>query len=199
MDITLYEYEPTRSARVRWTLQELELPFTSVSGEHLFGSDELRAVHPLAKLPAVVIDGEPMFESAAICTYLADCCPDKEMIPKSGTRARGLHEQWVSFVLSEVEAHSWSTFRNTFLYPEEMRVPAIVEQNNIEQRKGLTVLDEALAEQDYLLGESFQVTDIIVGFAVNSARRRETFSDDMANLLTYTARLSKRPHSTLME
>ena len=32
MNITLYEYEPTRSARVRWTLQELDLPFKSIEG-----------------------------------------------------------------------------------------------------------------------------------------------------------------------
>lgn len=198
MDITLYEYEPTRSARVRWTLQELGLPFDSVEGIHLPGSDELRAVHPLAKLPAVVIDGEALFESAAICTHLADCCADKGLIPAPGTRARALHEQWTAFVLTEVEAHTWSTFRNTVFYPEERRVPAIVEQNAVEAKKGLKMIDDALAGQDHLLGANFQVTDIIVGYAVNGARRRELFGDDMPNLLAWNARIRERPHSTLL-
>lgn len=198
MDITLYEFEPTRSARVRWTLQELELPFKSISGAELVGSDQLREVHPMAKLPAVLIDGEAMFESAAICTHLADCHPDRGLIPATGTRERALHEQWTSFVQTEVEAHGWSTFRNTFLYPEERRVPAIVEQNDFEQKRGLKVLDDVLAGQDYLLGDTFQVTDIIAGYTVNGARRNEKFGDDMPNLLAWTERLRARPHSTLM-
>ena len=100
MDIVLYEFEPTRSARVRWTLQELDVPFQSVSGPQLIGSDELKAIHPLGKLPAVTIDGAPLFESAAICTHLADLHSDKGLIPPAGTRQRALHEQWVSFCLS---------------------------------------------------------------------------------------------------
>ena len=199
MDITLYEYEPTRSARVRWTLQELDLPFESIEGIHLPGSDELRQVHPLAKLPAVIIDGKPMFESAAICTHLADCFPDKGLIPAPGSWERAMHEQWTAFVLTEVEAHAWSTFRNTFFYDEEKRVPAIVEQNDIEQKKGLKVLDDALADREYLLGDRFRVTDIIVGYAVNSSRRNEKFGDDMPNLLAWNMRLRGRPASTLLE
>jgi glutathione S-transferase len=197
MDITLYEYEPTRSARVRWTLQELGQAFKSIEGVHLVGSDELRKVHPMAKLPAVLIDGEALFESAAICTHLADCHPEKGLVPATGTRQRALHEQWTAFVLSEVEAHSWSSFRNTVIYPEEKRVPAIIAQNDMEQKRGVAVLDEALAGRDYLLGDAFQVTDIIVGYAVNNARRSEKFGDDMPNLLAWTDRLRARPLSTL--
>lgn len=195
MDITLYEFGPTRSQRVRWTLLELDVPFTSVEAQP--GGDEIAKVHPMAKIPAVVIDGAPMYESAAICTHLADCHAGKGLIPRPGTPARALHEQWTSFVLTEVEAHGWSTFRNTFFYPEERRVPAIVEQNDIEQKRGLKVLEDALDGRDYLLGDDFQVTDIIVGYAVNGARRNEKFGDDMPNLLAWTDRLRARPHSPL--
>lgn len=195
MDITLYEFGPTRSQRVRWTLLELDLPFTSIEAQP--GGDEIAQVHPMAKIPAVLLDGEALFESAAICTHLADCHPEKGLIPATGTRARALHEQWTAFVLSEVEAHSWSSFRNTVLYPEDKRVPAIIEQNDIEQKKGLKVLDDALSGRDYLLGDAFQVTDIIVGYAVNNARRAEKFADDMPGLMTWTDRLRARPHSPL--
>jgi len=195
MDITLYEFGPTRSQRVRWTLLELDLPFTSIEAQP--GGDEIAQVHPMAKIPAVLLDGEALFESAAICTHLADCYPDRGLIPATGSRERALHEQWTAFVLSEVESHSWSSFRNTVLYSEEKRVPAIIEQNDIEQKKGLKVLDDALSDRNYLLGDAFQVTDIIVGYAVNNARRAEKFADDMPNLMTWTDRLRARPHSPL--
>ena len=56
----LYEFGPTRSIRVRWTLQELGVPFESIivnmmKGEHR--SPEFLAVNPAGKLPAPV-DGD---------------------------------------------------------------------------------------------------------------------------------------------
>ena len=65
-EIILYELGPTRSARVRWTLLEAGLPFESRGNDPaILHSDELRRVHPLGKLPAALIDGQPLFESAA--------------------------------------------------------------------------------------------------------------------------------------
>ena len=133
MSIALYEFAPTRSQRARWTLLELEVPFESISGRELIGSERLRAVHPLAKLPAMTDDGRPLFESAAISIWLADSHPEKGLIAAAGTWERALHDQWVAFALTELEAHLWSTFRNTVVYPEERRVAAISEQ---ERRGG---------------------------------------------------------------
>lgn len=198
MDITLYEFGPTRSARVRWVLQELDLPFESISDAKLPGSAEIEHIHPLRKLPAMLIDGEPMFESAAICTFLADAHPDKGLIPPAGTRQRALHEQWSYYCMTEIEPHAWSTFRNTFLYPEKRRVPEIVEQNNFEIGRSLKALDKAMDGKEFILGDDFQVTDIIVGYAVNGARRRRQFGGDLPNLLAWNLRLLERPHTTLI-
>ena len=78
LDITLYEYGPSRSKQVRWALLELELEFNSIEGLEILHSDELKKVNPMGKVPAVLINGEPLFEAAAICTYLADLVPEKE-------------------------------------------------------------------------------------------------------------------------
>ncbi|MEM7294695.1 MAG: glutathione S-transferase N-terminal domain-containing protein, partial [Pseudomonadota bacterium] len=103
--ITLYEYEPTRSARCRWTLLEADLKYESVDkGFAGIGSDDVKAVHPLGKLPAAIIDGRPLFESAVICNAIADCVPEKSLIAAPGTWSRTLHDQWTCYVLSEMEA-----------------------------------------------------------------------------------------------
>ncbi len=45
--IKLFELGPTRSARVRWALQEAELKFESAGNDiNILGRQELRAVHP---------------------------------------------------------------------------------------------------------------------------------------------------------
>ena len=84
--IKLFELGPTRSARCRWTLLEAGLEYESIGNRpDIIGSEELRKVHPLGKLPAAIIEGRPLFESAAISTAIADLVPEKDLVAKPGT------------------------------------------------------------------------------------------------------------------
>lgn len=195
--ITLFEFGPTRSARCRWTLLEAGLDYESVGGgPEVLGSEELAAVHPLRKIPAAIIDGKPLFESAAISTAIADLVPEKELIAKPGTWGRCLHDQWTQFALTEMEAWLWANFQNTFVLPEEQRISACLEQNIGLYKRSAAVLDAALADIDFLVEDRFTATDIIVGFAVNMGRRRG-YLETFPNLNAYLERLFARPHCTL--
>jgi len=196
LDITLYEYGPSRSKQVRWTLLELGLEFNAIEGIEILHGDELNKVNPMGKVPAVVIDGKPLFEAAAICTYLADLVPEKGLIAAADTYERALHLQWVSFALTEMEAFVWSNARNTFVLPEEMRITALFEQNNKAYVHAAKVLDKVLADSDYLVDNRFSVTDILVGFTVNWGNLVGLL-EQTPNLQKYLARLKERPHCTL--
>ena len=196
LDITLYEYGSSRSKQVRWTLLELGLEFRSVEGMEILHSKELEKVNPMGKVPAVKINGEPLFEAAAICTYLADLVPEKKLIALSGTRDRALHLQWVSFALTELEAYVWSNARNTFVLPEEQRIRALFEQNKQAYRNAAKVLDKVFEECDYLVGNRFSITDILVGFTLNWGNGVGLL-EETPNLHKYVARLKERPHCTL--
>lgn len=195
-DITLYGAGYTRSARCLWTLRELELKHEYVESGDLISTDELRAMQPQAKLPVAIINGEPLYESVAICTHFCDLAPEKDLIGAPGTRERSLHLQWTSFALTEVETWLWSSFKHLALYPEEDRVPAVLPVNEKEIRAGLSVVNSALADDDYLVANRFSVTDIIVGWPVNWARRMK-YLDGMDNLSRYLDRLFARPHCHL--
>lgn len=190
-DITLYGVDFARSARCRWTLRELDLPFEEINDGALIGSDVLRRIHPQAKVPAIVIDGEPLFESAAICTYLCDLAPDKQLIAAPGTRARALHDQWVSFAQSEIEGYLWSNAKHLSFYPEEKRIPAVIACNHEEIASGLSVLNEVFGDRDYLVDDRFSVTDIIVGWTLNWARRQGRL-DGFDHISAYVQRLLAR-------
>jgi len=197
--IMLYELGPTRSARCHWTLLEAGLEYESVGNTpETLGSDELKKVHPLGKLPAAVIDGKPLFESAAIATAVADMVPERELIAPAGTWERALHNQWVCFALTEMEPYVWSTELNSddFVLPKEAHVPDIIPQNRMFYQKAATVMDAALAEADYLVGNRFSVTDIIVSYTVVWGTE-EKWLDDHHNLLSYLDRLRAREHCTL--
>jgi glutathione S-transferase len=196
MHLTLYEFGPSRAARVRWTLLELDMPFESIAGRHLFHSAELIKVHPMGKLPGFLADGRPLFESAAISTWCADRKPEKGLAHKPGSWERALHDQWVSFALTEMEAHLWSRLRNTMLLPEEKRVPAILPQNEGDYRAAIAVLNDALKGREYLVGETFSVTDIIVAFTANWGRGTG-LNDAAPEVNRWLNTLYKRPHCTI--
>jgi glutathione S-transferase len=196
LDITLYEYGPSRSKQARWALLECGLEFEAVSGIEILHSEELKKVNPMGKVPAVVINGEPLFEAAAICTYLADLVPEKGLIAPSGTRERALHLQWVSFALTEMEAYLWSNARNTFVLPKEQRITALFEQNNAAFAHAAGVLDKVLGKTDYMVNNRFSVTDILVGFTLNWGKGAGLLGD-FPNLENYLERLKERPHCTL--
>src|SRR5499427_2146641 len=68
----LYEFAPTRSIRVRWTLQELGVDFEAITVNLLAGEHRSPAflkINPAGKLP-VLVDGDVVLtESVAIVLY----------------------------------------------------------------------------------------------------------------------------------
>ena len=199
-EIKLFELAPTRSARCRWTLLEAGLEYESIGNSvDILASQELRDVHPLGKLPAAIIDGKPLFESAAIATAIADLVPEKNLIAAPDSWGRNLHNQWVSFALTEMEAFVQSSEINTidFILPKEQHVPGIIDQNNMLYKKGAAVLDKVLGEADYLIENRFTVTDIIVGYTVHFGDEQRLLAN-FPNLRAYLDRLMAREHCTFV-
>jgi glutathione S-transferase len=197
--IKLFELGPTRSARCRWTLLEAGLEYESIGNvPDIIGSEELREVHPLGKLPAAIIDGKPLFESAAISTAIADLVPEKDLVAKPGTWSRTLHDQWVCFALTEMEPWVSSTELNSldFVLPKDQHVPAIIQQNSMMFRRSAAALEEVLGKTAYLVEGRFTVTDIIVGYTINFGHEQGLVSE-FPNLMAYLKRLYQREHCTL--
>ena len=197
--IKLYELDPTRSARCRWTLLEAGLEYESIGNTpDIIGSEALKKIHPLGKLPAAIIDGKPLFESAAIATAIADLVPEQDLVARPGTWARTLHDQWCYFALTEMEAWAWSSELNSndFVIPEEEHVPAIIEQNSMMYKRGAAALDAVLAETSYLIEDRFTVTDIIVGYTLIFGQEQGLLHE-FPNLQAYLERLHEREHCTL--
>lgn len=196
MDITLYESGTTRSVRCRWVLLEANIPFKSVATPNLIGSDEVKKLNPLGKLPVAVINGRPLFESSAICTYIADNISNIDLIARPGTWGRGEHDQWISFVLTEMEAWLWNTAVNKYVLPKNKRITAGFDQNIMMFIRAASVLNSKLLQQSFLVEDRFTVTDIIVAWTVNWGRRQGLI-DNLKGLTDYMERLLARPKCPL--
>ncbi|HEV3189647.1 MAG TPA: glutathione S-transferase family protein [Polyangiaceae bacterium] len=122
----LYGFPPTRSARVLWTLRELDVEFEFVNvdpGKGDLQRPEFLAVNPARKLPALVDGDFALTESVAICLYLAEKYPEKGLLP-SGLRARAEVYRWLLFTATALEQPLWRMTRHALLYPPEKRLAA---------------------------------------------------------------------------
>ena len=95
MGITLYGWPRSSASRVHWALEELGIPFELVTldpakGEHR--APAYLAINPNGKVPALVDDDQPYFESLAILLHLAETYGrERDLWPAAGpARAEAL-------------------------------------------------------------------------------------------------------------
>lgn len=187
MGLTLFHSPGSRSSRVRWLLEELEVDYalTLVSREDR-SSDEHRRRHPLGRVPALQTDDGVIFETAAICLHLAEQHASAGLIPADGSLERALVYQWISVGLTEIEPPVAEVWRAGDADPER------AEAARGRARTAVGVVDQALDGHDYLVGGSFTVADVLCGSALFGARRLE-LTTELPAVQAYLARLEARP------
>lgn len=189
--LTLYHAPRSRSFRTLWLLEEIGAPYemkvVSIRRGDGSGEDpgaEYRAIHPHAKVPALMHDGEVVFETPAIALYLTDLHPAAGLGPCIGEKGRGRYLTWLAYSTGVIEPailekvlkipHRYGTFG--WGPPEEVEA----------------VLSRALAEGPYLLGEHFSAADVVIGGSFPILLQAK-FLPDTAAFTNYTARLTERP------
>jgi len=161
MDIELFYTPHTRAARPRWLLEELEVPYR-LHPVDLFAG-ERNPAHPLGAVPSLRVDGMTLFESGAICHWLADRYPDRGLAPARDDPQRPGYEQWMFFTPGTLEPPGFDIVLHSSILPEAQRVPAIVPFAEKRYRRVLRMLSNELDHGGYLLGERFSAADIMVG------------------------------------
>mgnify|MGYP003612752056 CR=1 FL=1 len=101
MSLVVHHLNNSRSQRILWLLEELELPYEVRHYQRhpktLRAPDELKRVHPLGKSP-VLTDGELVLaESGAILEYLLDRYGEGRFRPAAGTPERIRYNFWMHF------------------------------------------------------------------------------------------------------
>lgn len=84
--IIVHHLENSRSQRVLWLLEELELPYRVVRYERdhrtMLAPPELKRIHPLGKAPVLEDEGVIVAETGAIVEYLVDKANGRFGAPK---------------------------------------------------------------------------------------------------------------------
>ena len=103
--LTLYFAPGTSSMAPHIALHEIGVPFEARPLS--FATNEqreppYRAINPEGKVPALLIDGRPLTEVAAILFYLAKRFPEAALLPKDDIEAEAQVISWMSFIAATV-------------------------------------------------------------------------------------------------
>lgn len=188
-DITLYFAPRSRSIRALWLMEEIGAPYQLIPMSLERGDQKepaFRALNPMGKVPLVVVDGHPVWESPAIVAHLCDLFPTAGLAPAVGTPERADFYRWLSFSTAVLE-------------------PAFAE--HMAKREGNPVaygwgdfatmkraLAEGLSAGEWLLPDRFSGADILIAgnlgwFTMWAA---DAFSD-IPNIEAYVTRARERP------
>lgn len=196
MKMKLYEFGPTRSIRVRWTLQELGADFEPirvnlVAGEHR--RPEFLKINPAGKIPVLVDGDRVLTESVAIVLYLAEKYSHKGLLP-AGLNERAQVNRWLLFAATELEQPLWRISRHTALYPEEQRLPGDVSLASGEFKDMASVLEKHMQGQQFIAGDSVSVADFVMAYTLDWGNEYKLL-DSCPQLLAYMKRMYARPHA----
>jgi len=147
--------------KVALCLEEMGLPYELVPVDTRKGeqhSPEYLAINPNAKVPAIVDDGETVFDSNAILLYLGE--KSGKFMPAPGSKGRGEMLSWLMFVASGIGPYSGQAvhFRNFAPEPKEYAV----NRYTFEAQRHWGILEARLGKQSYMCGDSFSIVDMAV-------------------------------------
>lgn len=194
--LTLYHAHMSRSVRPRAMLEELGVPFHLVhvdlaAGEQL--RPEFLALNPNGQVPTLVDGDLAVWESAAICQYLAERFPEKKMAPAIGTPERAHYYQWIQFAMCTLEPPAVAVFLHTIQRPEAERIPRVADEAKGHLASAVRVVDQAIEGRSWIVGDRISTADVILGTTLAWAQMMGLIGAEAPHALTYLARLLARP------
>src|SRR5262249_26227616 len=148
---------------------------------------------PFGKLPVIEDGGLVVAESGAIVEYLIERYGDGRLAPPIGSSLRPAYLQWIHFAEATLMATLGELIRQTVFYPEDRRVPFVIDDVRLRAAAAVDAVERALDGRDYLAGE-FSGADIMMGYSLAWAKFFEIFPDPKRpNVGAYYERLRARP------
>ncbi|MCR0984491.1 glutathione S-transferase family protein [Roseomonas populi] len=204
--ITIHHLNNSRSQRVLWLLEELEVPYEIRRYQRdpatMLAPPELRAVHPLGKSPVLTEDGLTLAETGAIVEYILERHGGGRLVPEKDGPHHWAYRHW----MHHAEGSAMPPLVMALLFNAMgKRVPpeaqpmaeklaqgmkgAMVEPN-LERLKDYW--NAALAETGWFAGPEMTAADIMMSFPLEAASSRSPFGD-RPHPGAFLARIHGRP------
>ncbi len=163
--IRVHHLNNSRSQRILWLLEELELPYEIVKYQRdattNLAPPELEALHPLGKSPMLELDGHLLIESGAIIEILLDKKGGGRFAPPRGTREHDDYLVWLHYG----EGSAMLPLM-LMLYTARLGEGAAPLKPRIDSEiaRHLGYLEKSIAGRDWLVGDGLTGADIQMSF-----------------------------------
>jgi glutathione S-transferase len=195
--ITIYHAPGTRSIRVIWLCEELQIPYEVVTVDFspaYRATPEWRRLNPVGKVPAMTDDGVSMFESGAMVDFILERYGKGRLRPPPGTPDAAQYLQWSWFAEATFARPLGDIAQHTVVKPEAERIPAMVEDGRKRSLLCMDALEAAVPGGRYLIKGTFTASDIMMGYTLILARRFKVLTPTTyPNVNAYMARLETHP------
>lgn len=205
--IQLHHLNHSRSQRIIWMLEELELNYEITAHQRDtdtgLAPSSLKKVHPLGKAP-VLIDGElKLAESGAIIDYLAQGY-GPELLPDKHSVAWWDYVFWLHYaegslmpplVMRLVFDKIKDAPMPFFVRPLINKIVAGVDKAFLHQQihTQLKFVADHLSCNEWLVGDSFGAADIQMSFPLEAAMHRAEWAARYPRIKAYVDQLQARP------
>lgn len=206
--ITLHHLNNSRSQRVIWLLEELQLPYQIAhyqrDAKTMLAPAALRAIHPLGKSP-VITEGEVVVaESGAIIEYLMDKPGAEWLRPAAGSKAMLDYRYWLHY--AEGSAMPPLLLSLVFSRLDKPPMPALLRPlarmiaNGVQTgylqpqlKLHLDYIEQQLAGSGWFAGDSFSAADIQMSFPLEAASSRGLVGEQRPHIRHFLASIHARP------
>ncbi len=174
----------TRSVRPRWLLEELEVPYELVRvdlARHEHTTPAFLAASPLGEVPVLVDGALTLFESPAMCLYLADRFADKGLAPTVDSPHRGDYLQWLLFAETRLEPLVLEYLPGATPVTPRPRLEAV-----------LTAIERRVTGRPFIVGDSFTAADLVMASILHLANTLKLL-EQRPVLFEYVHRHTARP------
>ncbi|MGF1456239.1 MAG: glutathione S-transferase family protein [Alphaproteobacteria bacterium] len=191
--ITVHHLNNSRSQRVLWFLEELDIPYTITFYERdattNLAPPELKGVHPLGKSPVVTDGANVVAESGAILDYLAERYGGGRFHPAPGTADALRHTHFMHF--AEGSAMTPLLLR---LYVGRLGAAGepLWPRITSEIKNHLDYLEGEVGDRPFLVGDDLTCADCQVSFVLEAAQAGGSL-EDYPRLRAYLSGLQARP------
>ena len=182
----------SRSLRVAWLLEELEVPYDLVFYERtdrFRAPQALRGVHPLGRSPVIEDDGLMLAESSAILRYIDTRYGSGSFEPAPASRPYFEHAEWLDFAESSaatpIITAALEKASGKEEVPQDQRVKAQLADN-------FDYIEARLADRPFLMGEAPMLADIQMSYLMAVAEMAGLL-EARPDLAAYWQRLQERP------
>ncbi|TIO04921.1 glutathione S-transferase [Mesorhizobium sp.] len=186
--------------RVRVFLAEkgIEVPLVPIDMGALGHRQEpVSSRNPLQRLPVLELDdGTVITESVAICRYFEELQPEPALFGR-GALGKALVEMWQRRMELNLLGCVAAAFRHIHPAMKEWEVPQIPEWGEANKPKAvgfLKLLDDELADREFIAGDAYSIADITGLIAIDFMKpARIKVPEDCTNVLRWHQAISGRP------